>query len=72
MARSLTIQLRDEAGETLEAIGRRQSRSPEEVARDILERALTVAELRQLREQSRPSAEAAGFRSEDDILDAIS
>lgn len=72
MRRSLTIRLPDESSETLEEIGRRQGRAPEEVAQDILQRALDVARLRQLRDQLRPQAEAAGFRSEDDILDAIS
>lgn len=56
----------------LNELGKRQSRPPEEVARDILERTLSVARLRQLREALGPRAEAAGFRSEDDIFDAIS
>jgi predicted transcriptional regulator len=72
MARSLTIQLPDDSGQTLEELGRRQCRSAEDVAEDILERALAVARWRQNREQLQSGAEAAGFRCEDDILDAIS
>jgi predicted transcriptional regulator len=72
MARSLTIKLPDDSGETLEEIGRRQHRSVEDVAEDILQRALAVARWRQNREHLQPRAEAAGFRSEDDILDATS
>lgn len=72
MARSLTIQLPDDSGDMLEEIGRRQSRSAEDVARDILERTLVVARLRQIRVKLQPQAEAAGFRGEQDILDAIS
>lgn len=72
MARSLTIKLPDDSGQTLEELGRRQRRSAEDVAEDILQRALAVARWRQSREQLQSRAEAAGFRSEDDILDAIS
>jgi len=72
MARSLTINLPDDSGQTLEELGRRQCRSAEDVAEDILERALAVARWRQNREQLQLRAEAAGFRGEDDILDAIS
>ncbi len=72
MTRSLTIKLPDDSGQTLEELGRRQCRSAEDVAEDILERALAVARWRQNREQLQSRAEAAGFRSEDDILDAIS
>jgi predicted transcriptional regulator len=68
MARSLTIKLPDDSGQTLEELGRRQCRSAEDVA----ERALAVARWRQNREQLQSRAEAAGFRCEDDILDAIS
>lgn len=72
MARSLTIEIPDDSGQTLEELGRRQNRAAEDVARDILERALAVARLRQLREELQGRAEAAGFRNEDDVLDAIS
>jgi hypothetical protein len=72
MSRPLTIQLPDDSRAVLEELGRRRSRSAEDVAQDILRRVLVVAQLRQLREQLQPRAEAAGFRSEDDILDAIS
>ena len=68
MTRLLTIKLPDDSGQTLEELGRRQCRSAE----DILERALVVARWRQNREQLQSRAEAAGLRSEDDILDAIS
>ncbi len=72
MTRTLTIELPDDFCQTLEELGRRQCRSAEDVAEDILERALAVARWRQNREQLQSRAEAAGFRSEDDILDAIS
>ncbi|MEX2388798.1 MAG: hypothetical protein WD534_13045 [Phycisphaeraceae bacterium] len=72
MKRMLAIQLRDDSTDTLEELGRRQHRRPEEVAQDILERAMSLARMRKLRDELRPQAEATGFKSEDDILDAIS
>ena len=72
MARSLIIKLPDDSSQTLEELGRRQCRSAEDVAEDILERALAVARWRQNREQLQSRAEAAGLRCGDDILAAIS
>ena len=72
MKRSLTILLGDDSNRTLEEIGQRQSRAAEEVARDIIERVLAVARLRELRKQLQPYAETAGYHSDDDIMDAIS
>lgn len=72
MVPSLIVKLPDDSGQTLEELGRRQCRPAEDVAEDILERALAVARWRQNREQLQSRAEAVGLRSEDDILDAIS
>ena len=72
MARSLTIETPDESGQTLDELGRRQNRSAEEVALEILQRALAVVRLRQLRRELQPDAETTDYCSEDDILDAIS
>jgi len=72
MARSITIQLPDDSGEALDELSRREQRSAEDVAERILQRYLAVARWRQNRERLQPRAEAAGFRGEDDILDAIS
>jgi predicted transcriptional regulator len=72
MTRSLTIEIPDDSGQTLEELGQRQNRSAEDVAQEILQRVLSVARFRQLREELQPQAEAAGFCSEDEILDAIS
>jgi predicted transcriptional regulator len=70
--RTLTIQIEDESGATLDTLQQRQRRSAEAIARDILERTLSVARLRDLRDQLEPQAQAAGFRDEQDILDTIS
>jgi putative PIN family toxin of toxin-antitoxin system len=70
MTRLLTIKLPDDSGQTLEELGRRQCRSAENVAKDILERALAVARWQQNREHLQSRAEAVGLRSEDDILEA--
>ena len=72
MVRSLIIKLPDDSGQTLEELGRRQCRSAEDVAEDILERALAVARWRENREQIQAGAEAGGLRCEEDILDAMS
>jgi len=72
MARSITIQLPDDSGEALEELSRRQQRSAEDVAEDILQRYLAVARWRQNRERLQPRAEKAGFGSEEDIFRAIS
>lgn len=72
MRRSLTIRLSDESAQTLEALAQARGQSPEDVAQDLLKRAMAVARFRQLREQVRPYAESAGFYSDDDVFDAVS
>jgi len=72
MARTITIQLPDESREALEELGRRQHRSAEDVAEDILQRYLAVSRWRKNRDRLQPRAEAAGFHGEDDVIDGIS
>ncbi len=68
MGFSYTIELPDASGATLEELGRRQHKPAEDVARDLLERALAAARLKQIQERLEPYARAAGCHDENNIL----
>jgi len=69
---SMTVQLPDELRAALEEIGRRQDRPAEEIAREIIEKALFLERFDQMRAEMQPFAQAAGFLSEEDIFRAVS
>ena len=70
--KSLTIILSDEVARDLDEVSRREHRSPEDVACDILRRRLILDRFHELCRESESLARAAGFTSEDDVLRAIS
>jgi hypothetical protein len=72
MGIAYTIQLPEESREKLEALGRLQHKPAEDVARDLLERALALASLQQIQSRLEPFARRAGYENEQDILDDIS
>lgn len=68
----VTIQLTDDLKAALDEIGRQKHRPVEEVLRALIENALFLQQMRQLRQELRPYAEAAGFRTDDDVFKAVS
>jgi len=69
---ALTIRIPKELAKKLEQICKRQHRSTSEVVRESLRRYLDLEQLREIREQLRPHAEAAGVLTDDDIFKAVS
>lgn len=69
---SITLQLPDEFGQRLREVADREQRPPEEVALDILRRRLTMDRFHELCRGSETLAQAAGYRSEQDVLRDIS
>lgn len=70
--KSLTINLPDDLEQRLQEVSRREHRSPEDTACEILRRRLILDRFHDLCRESGPLAKAAGFASEEDILRAIS
>ena len=68
----LTIQIPDALRASLAEIGQRKHRPVEEVAREMLEKALWLERLRRLRQELRPYAQSAGFQTDDDVFKAVS
>lgn len=68
----LTIRIPDELARELEAICKRRQQSTSEVVRESLRRYLALEQLREVREQLRPHAEAAGALTDEDVFKAVS
>ncbi len=68
----LTIQLPDSILASLDELSRQRRCTTEQVVRDMLEKALYLERLRQLRQELRPYARAAGFKTDEDVFKAIS
>lgn len=69
--RVLTINLPDDLDQRLGEVSKREHRTPEETAQEILRRRLNLDRFHDLCCQSEPLAKAAGFNSEDEILRSI-
>jgi predicted transcriptional regulator len=69
---TLTIRIDEKLEKDLEEMAASQHRSKSEVARDILRRRLAVERFQQLRNQTLPFAEAAGYLTDEDIFKDIS
>ena len=69
---SLTINLPDDLAKRLRELSRRERRSPEETVCEILRRRILRDRFHDLCRASEPLAKAAGFKSEEDVLRAIS
>ena len=68
----MTIQLPDPLQARLEQISRTTGRPVEEVASEMVEKAMSLERLRELRRELRPYAEQAGFRTDEDVFRAVS
>jgi len=69
---AFTVQLPDTLRAALDEVSRRQDRTAEEVARDMIEKALFLERFDQMRAQMQPFAQAAGFSAEEAIFRAVS
>lgn len=72
MARSITIQLPDESGEALDELSRREQRSAEELAINLVERGLRVRRFRELRKETLERLGRDAPRDDQAALDEIS
>ena len=72
MPRSLSIRLTGQLDRDLARASRQQHRPASEIAREALRKYLSLEELRRIREQMRPYAEARGFLTDEDIFKAAS
>jgi len=68
---TLTIRIDDELDSSLQAQARREGKTESELARELLRRQLLVRELDSVRGQLRPSAEAAGYLTDEDFFREI-
>jgi predicted transcriptional regulator len=69
---AVTIRIPKELAAKLKKVCRQQKRSASDVLRESLRRYLAAEQLRELRDELRPYAEAAGFITDDDIFRAVS
>ena len=70
--RMLKVPIPDDLSRRLEQFCRRQHQSAEDAVREILRKRLLLDRFHELCRESEALASAAGFRSEDDLLEAIS
>jgi len=69
---SLTVRIPEQLEQQLELLCKQQQRSTSEVLRESLRQYISQAQLRLLREQLRPYAEARGFLTDEDVFKAVS
>ena len=69
---TITIEIDDERKSELEALAAHTGQTLDEIVRDAVERKLRGYRFDRIRRRLAGYAEAAGFRSEREILDAIS
>ena len=69
---AVTIRIPAELEAKLKKVCRQQNRSASDVLRESLRRYLVSEQLRQMREELRPYARAAGFVTDEDVFKAVS
>lgn len=69
---NLTVRIPEQLRKDLKQICRRQHRPVSDLVRDSLRRYVAQEELRRLRQNLRPHAEARGFLTDEDIFKAVS
>jgi predicted transcriptional regulator len=69
---AVTIRIPTELQSKLRKVCKKQNRSASDVLRESLRRYLAAEQLRELRDELRPYAQAAGFVSDDDVFKAVS
>ena len=72
MADMLSIRLTQRLRRELSRFCKREHRPASDVVREAIRRYLAAQELRRLREQVRPRAEARGFMTDEDVFKAVS
>ena len=68
----ITLDIPDSLRTSLDELGRQKHLPVEELAREMLEKALILERFRQLRQELRPYAQAAGFNTDEDVFKAVS
>ncbi len=68
----MTIRIDQATAETLDRLARETGRSRSEVVREALRRQLSVSRFDALRRRVAPLAEARGWLTDEDVLDAVS
>jgi predicted transcriptional regulator len=69
---AVTIRLEPETQKLLDKVCKASGRTRSDVLRDALKRQLAILRFQQLRRQVLPFAEAAGYLTDEDIIQAIS
>lgn len=72
MAEMLNVWLDDDLAAALERVCAGTGKTRGEIVREALRRALRLADFDILRDQLRPYAEAAGWRTDEDVFRAMS
>lgn len=72
MGSMLTIRLDEDLQELLDRACDVAGRTRSDLVRDALRRQLTLATFEELRRSALPAASEAGFRTDEDVFDAIS
>lgn len=68
MNNTITIRVSDELKKTLETASKKNSVKASQIVREALERYLSVQRFRELRAETIPYAERAGFFTDEDVL----
>ncbi len=69
---TLTIRLNPKLDKALGQIAKRTGRTKSDIAREALERQVSVARFRELRARTLPFAEAQGLLTDEDVFRAVS
>jgi predicted transcriptional regulator len=69
---TLTIRLDPKIEKALGKLARRTGRTKSEIAREAIERQITIARFREARRQTLPFAEAQGLLTDEDVFRLIS
>ena len=69
---AVTIRIPPELQAKLTRLCKRQNRSASDVLRESLRRYLAAEQLRELRDELRPYAQASGFLTDEDVFKAFS
>ena len=69
---NLTVRIPESLRRDLKRLCGREQRPASEVVRDSLRRYIASAQLRQIRQKTRPRAEARGFLTDEDVFKAVS
>jgi predicted transcriptional regulator len=69
---NITVRIPAPLRRELKRISSRQHRPTSEIVRDSLRRYVASEQLREIRERTRPRAEARGFCTDEDVFKAVS